>query len=462
MKANLYELGQDLKHPYQRALLLIAAIPLFPEYISFFLVIAAAVFALQDLRQNPREIRIGFIGKALLAYAGYMTLSCIYSSNRLQSAAIAIMWWFFFVVYLIVANLLTDTDRVDGFLLCITAVAGIVGLIACIQYRLNFFLESNTGSTWDWLDQIVFRHIPFKFTQLDYYLRAYSTFPNPNMLAQYLVMVAPFVACFNFIERRESLRMFSRICLFLTFAGILFSFSRGGYIALIVLAMGLILLNLRHRFAAVSLYVISAILFLPEEVINRLFSIRGGITSSGIIADGVIDSIGGSITTSEIINNSGAEFAVGDRWRMWFESITCFLERPLFGYSAGTDTTWALFEQAGLSFPHAHNIVLQILLEGGIIALAIMALLGFKTVKNAIELMRNGYSASFWVGFAILSFAVCFLLHGMVDYPLTTPRLVCCFITILGIAEQSVRVFTARGISVRRHIRSRLKKRKSA
>ena len=67
MKANLYELGQDLKHPYQRALLLIAAIPLFPEYVSFFLVIASAIFALQDLRQNPRTIRIGFIGKVALA-----------------------------------------------------------------------------------------------------------------------------------------------------------------------------------------------------------------------------------------------------------------------------------------------------------------------------------------------------------------------------------------------------------
>lgn len=454
MKANLQQFTQDLKHPYLRALLLIAITPLFPEYITFLLVIFAIFFTVKDLRENPRSIHIGTIGKLLLVYSAYLTITCLYSENKFESVAVAAMWWFFFLVYLIVSNLLTDTDRMDAFLLCITAVAGAVGLIACIQYRLNFFLKENIGSLWEWLDTIVFAHIPFRFTQLNYFLRAYSTFPNPNMLAQYLGMAVPFVACFNFIERRDSLRLFSRICLFLTFAGILFSFSRGGYIALLILAVALILLNIRHRFATVSLYIVSTLLFLPEEIINRLFSIRSGLSSSGAIADGMLDSInsGASITTSDIINNAGAEFAVSERWKTWMESLRLFSEQPLFGYGVGTDTTWTLFEKAGISSPHAHNIILQLLLEGGLIALILMMFIGIKTVKNAVELMQNGYSHSFWIGFAILFFAVCFLSHGMVDYPLTTPRLVCCFITILGITEKSVYLFASRRICVRHHL----------
>ena len=461
MKANLQQFSQDLQQPYLRALLLIAIIPLFPEYLSFLLVIPAFLFAIQDIRQNHRTLRIGTVGKLLFLFTSYMTLTALYSEHSLKSAAIAAMWWFFFLVYVIVSNLLTDEDRVDAFLLCITAVAGAVGFVACVQYRLNFFFKENIGSVWGWLDAIVFEYIPFRFTQLDYFLRAYSTFPNPNMLAQYLGMVAPFVACFNFIERREPLRLFSRICLFLTFAGILFSFSRGGYIALLLLAVALIVLNIRHRFATVSLYVISTVLFLPEEIINRLFSIRSGLSSSGAIADGVLGSLdsqvnGGSITTSDIINSAGAEFAVSERWKTWLEALRLFGERPLFGYGAGTDTTWTLFEKAGISAPHAHNLVLQLLIEGGAVALVLMLLIGIKTVKNAVELMRNGYSQSFWIGFAILFFAVCFSVHGMVDYPLTTPRLVCTFITILGITEPSIYVFSSRSINVRRHLRSRL------
>lgn len=464
MGITLQQFRMDLKESWQRALILIALVPLFPEYISFFLVIGAAIFACKDLRQNSRPIRIDLIGKLLLAYTCYMALTCLYSSQPLHSLAITAMWFFFFTVYLIVTNMLTDADRFDGFLLCLTAVAGAVGIIACIQYRLNFFLDNNTGSLWGWLDKIVFDIVPFEITQLHYALRAYSTFPNPNMLAQYLVMVAPFVACFNFCERRHDLRYFSRICLFLTFAGILFSFSRGGYVALLLLCVGLIILNIRHRFATVSLYVVSALLFLPEEVVNRLVTIRKGIANSGTIANNAINStVAPEVnTTTDIINSSGAEIAVGERWKMWLESFSAIGERPLLGYGAGTQTTWELFDKADIHSVHAHNIVLQILLEGGFIALIIMALIGFKVIKNSIELMRDGYNNSFWIGFAVFGFAVCFLAHGMVDYPLATPRLVCIFITLLALCERSTSLYVGRAIHVRRHIRARIKRRKQS
>ena len=447
MKTNLKELVVDLKLPYLRSLLLIALIPLFPEYISFVLAIGAFIFARQDIRQQNKRIHLGTIGKLLLIYCSYMTLTCFFSNYKLQCGAAAAMWWFFFFVYVVVVNLLTDEDRLDAFLMCITAVAGVIGLIACIQYRLNFFVDNNYGSVWRWLDELVFPLIPFNMTLSIYQIRAYSTFPNPNMLAQYLVMVVPFVTCFNFIERRQELRLFSRICLFLTFAGILFSFSRGGYLALLVLSIALIVLNIRHRFSAVTLYVVSALLFLPEEVMTRLISVHDGVTSSSIIAETVLGSIDSTVpldSTSEIIANASSDVAVSERWEIWFEAIKRIFERPFFGYGVGTEPTANMMEQIGVSSPHAHNIVLQLLLEGGIFALVLMCLIGFQTIKYGFSLFRRGYTASFWVGFAILAFAVGFLLHGMVDYPLTTPRLICCFVTVLGIVEQSVDIYSNR------------------
>lgn len=455
MKTNLKQLYIDLKLPYLRSLILIAVIPLFPEYISFLLAIGAFIFAWQDIRRQEKKVKLGGIGKLLLIYCTYMTLTAFFSSHRLQCFAAAAMWWFFLLVYLVIVNLLTDEDRTDAFLMCITGVAGIVGLIACIQYRLNFFVDTNFGSIWSWLDELVFPLVPFNITQDAYQIRAYSTFPNPNMLAQYLVMVAPFVTCYNFMERRKELRLFNRICLFLTFAGIMFSFSRGGYVALLVLLIALIIINMRHRFAAVSLYIVSALLFLPEEVMTRLFSVRTGIASSSEIAGTVIGAIDSPIppvtsapavpsapsTGSQIIANAGTDAAINERWEMWFESIKRILERPFFGYGVGTEPTAHIMENIGIGSPHAHNIILQLMLEGGIFALILMCLIGFQTVKKGIRLMRSGYTTSFWVGFAVLGFTVGFILHGMVDYPLTTPRLICCFMTILAIVEQSVYIY---------------------
>ena len=95
MKSNLQEWIIDLKTPYLRALLLIALIPLFPDYTSFFFAIGAFVFALQDIRQRQSKIRIGTIGKLLLAYCSYVTITSFFSEHQLQCIAVAAMWWFF-------------------------------------------------------------------------------------------------------------------------------------------------------------------------------------------------------------------------------------------------------------------------------------------------------------------------------------------------------------------------------
>lgn len=465
MKEALCKATDALKQPYFCALLLIACVPLFPEYFSFVLVIAAVAFARKDLMLQKRKWHIGIIGKFLIAYCCYQTLSSIYSTHWTSTLAISFMWWYFVLAYLVIVNLLTNAQRVDRFLMCMTAIAGTVGLIACIQYRINFFIEDNVGNTWQWLDNIIFKALNgfgIEIFYLNYGVRAYSTFSNPNMLAQYLVMAAPFVACYNFMEQRTKRnRLFSRTCLFLTFAGVMFSFSRGGYLAIAILAVALIILNIRHRFTEVFLYIVSAVLFIPDEVVNRMFTIKKGISDSNTISNNLMSfpstntgasHAASSESTAELIHKAGAESAVGERWEIWMESIKRFLDRPLFGHGAGTQTTFDIFEAINIQAPHAHNIILQLLLEGGIIGLSIMSCIGFLVVRHGILILRCKDTAAFWMGFSILAFGVCFMAHGMVDYPLMAPRLVCFFITILGIMDQTVQVYLPNRIVKRRKI----------
>lgn len=414
MKTNFKQLFVDLRLPYLRSLLLISLVPLFPEYLSFFLVIGAWIFALLDKKKNGEKWYLGYIGLGLLAYCVYMTFTCLISTHPLQSVLIAAMWWFFFTVYIIVKNLLTTEDRMDAFLMCITAVAGVVGFVACIQYVFNLLSDVNVGSLWNFLDKPIFKLVPFNLTiDLDYGTRAYSTFANPNMTAQYLVMIIPFVVCFNFIQRRENLRIFARISLIFACAGVVLTFSRGGYLALIVLAVALVILNIRHHFATILLYGVIGLLFIPKQVFERVASFDGG-----------------------------------ERTEIWTESFARFLDKPFMGYGVGTDTTAAIFERIGIDAPHAHNLVLQLLLEGGIIALLIMLFIGFLTVKNGFRLMKGGFSNAFWVGFGVVGFAATFCIHGLVDYALTVPRLICIFVTILGITEQVVTLHGTKSLPI--------------
>lgn len=456
MKTSLRQIGQDLRTPCQKAMLLLALIPLFPEYISFFLVIASAIFAWKDLKQSGRPIQVSFMGKLLLAYIAYMVITLVYSKNRMSTLLTILMWAFFFIVYLILNNILSDTDRYDSLMLYITGVAGCVGFIACCQYRIGFYTNGNPIQLWEWLDNIVYQYLPIDISHTPYKLRACATFSNPNVLSEYLSAVAPFVVYFNFYERRKELRLFCRVCLFLTFGGILFSFCRGGYLALLVLCIALIVLNIRHRFASVSLYSIGALLLLPDEVVERFLTIIPGVKVGGVIVDNAAS--GGTIgTTADIINGSAADFATNERFRIWMQSLTSFLENPVLGHGAGVETTNTILTEAGIKAIHTHNIVLQLLVEGGLIALIIMLLIGAKVIKNGIELMRNNYGYAYWIGFAVLGFAACFIIQGMVDYPLMTPKLVCNFMTIIAIAERSNILYPGKGIEVRSRIRQRLK-----
>lgn len=435
MKTHISQFFADIHQPYLRALLLLALVPLFPEYLSFVLVLGALFFAIKDIRQDHRALKMGTIGKLLLAFCAYQTFTCIISTHPLQSLGTSLMWWFFLLAYLALINLLIDRDRLDTFLLYLTSVAALVGLIACIQYRINYFSDSYAGNPWRWLDELVYPYIPFNIVELNYFDRACSTFDNPNILAKYLVMVAPFVACFNFIERRNNLRIYSRICLFLTFAGVIFSFSRGGYLAIIALAMALIVINFRKKFAAISLYVVSALLFLPSEVVNRLFTIKDGVGISSNIVGGNSNAHQVAlppVSASQAIANN----AVSERWQIWEQAFTKFFDHPIFGYGAGTQPSYEIFHEIGIKAAHSHNIVLQLLLEGGIIALLIMGTIGFQTVKNGLSLLFSHQKEAFWIGFGILGFAACFLIHGMVDYPFSTPKLVFTFFTMMALAEQ--------------------------
>ncbi len=475
MSTNLKQFRADLTQPWLKSFILIALVPLFPEYISFLLVIPAVILAWVDIRKNGRAVRLGFIGKLTLVYIGYMFITTLYSRNFLHSLATVAMWAFFFLVYLLIYNLLTDADRCDSLLLCLTAVAGAVGLIACCQYRIGFFTQSNPIEFWGWLDKIVFEYIPLRIENPKYLLRSCSTFNNPNILAEYLMTIAPFVVYFNFCERRKDIRVFCRICLLLTLCGVLFSFSRGGYMALIVLCLALIVLNFRRRFAAVTMYLVSAFILVPDEVVKRLISIIPGIKVGGKVLDSVTggsdkaaqdlgNAVTGAIngnpppavtTPAEIINNSTADMAINDRFRMWLECLGHISERPLFGYGAGIQNTWDMLGENNIYAVHAHNFILQILMEGGLVALSIMGLIGFAVIRYGIKLMRNGHSRAFWMGFAVLMFASSFILHGLVDYPLLTPKLVGNFMMILAIIDRSTALYADKGLPLRRSVSHR-------
>ena len=86
MITNLKQFVIDLKSPYLLSLLLISLVPLFPDYITFFLILAALIPFYKDMKNRQAKPTINTIGKLLFIYCGYLTLTCIISTDPFQSA----------------------------------------------------------------------------------------------------------------------------------------------------------------------------------------------------------------------------------------------------------------------------------------------------------------------------------------------------------------------------------------
>lgn len=410
MKLIFAKTREAFSHPYFCALFFMAIIPLLSEYLAFVSVIIAAGFALKELKQEKCAVRVGAIGKLLIVFCAYQTLTCLISIHPIHSLLVSLMWWFFFAGYLVIVNIVVNKHRLKNLLFLITVVAGIVGIIAFVQYQINVATNSNTYSVWQWLDEMIYPLIQFDIiNELPYGARAYSTFSNPNLMAKYLVMVAPFVAAYNFIEKRKWFKIIGRLCLVFTYAGVIYSFSRGGYLAMILLGIALVIIHLRKKILSILIYTATTLLLLPSAVLERL----------------------------------GAMNKIGERELIWQHSLNWITASPFYGYGAGTQPTFTLLQELNLKSPvaHAHNVVLQLLLEGGIVALLLMGAIGFKTIKDGVVLMLCKHEETFWIGFAICGFAVMFLTHGMVDNPFSTPKLVINFIACLGIIEQGYALY---------------------
>ena len=161
-----------------------------------------------------------------------------------------------------------------------------------------------------------------------------------------------------------------------------------------------------NRITPLALCLAAAISLVPEAILSRFLSIGQG----------------------------GTDFAIIERFEAWDIAIRTIIITPLFGLGPGISNFWEQLQIAGVGAPHAHNLILQLLVEGGFIALFIMCMIAIRMLQNSLELANRNRRDS-GLGNAVVMFVVAFVVYGMVDYPFLSPKLVGNFLTIIGFAD---------------------------
>lgn len=213
MKALVTDIRNHLRQPWLLSILFIAIIPIFPEYISIPLAGASLWAAARDAKQRRSTLAVGTLGKLLLVFMLYMALGVFYSANPFNSVSTLSMWVIMFLIYVSMTTVLCNKQRLDTALFSISLVAGIVGLISCFQYGLNLVFGGVPQQFWAWIDKVLYQWFPMPLNLSDFGMRVSTTFNNPNIAAEYFIMVLPLVIYYAFSGRRSRIRILCRCCL---------------------------------------------------------------------------------------------------------------------------------------------------------------------------------------------------------------------------------------------------------
>lgn len=399
---------------------------LLPEYVLPVLCLAAAIAALRGrMPFAPTE-------KAALAFYAWVLVGVAYSGARVSALATVFLWGFFFLGWRGARRTVDTAPKLDAMLFCGAVSGGVAGGIGILQMVLFHYgayirkpLKTCLNPFWHLLDSAVARFAvrlwPEKFAFLlqrtDFIAirdRAAGTFTNPVFFAVFLCMMLPLCAFGVFYFHSRARRLISLLCMGLTLGGIACSYSRGPYLALVV--------------------VFAVLLFYGRRAAWKLLcALAVAVAGLSVAAGGVFRRLLTLLHPEDISVNTHAEV-----WRACFDMLR---GHWLFGYGTGVDNVRrALHETYHVKQPHAHNILLEILLENGVVGAALFCGMLLLLAVRLIRMAKQGGKAR-GLAVTLLASVAGFCACGMTDDLFYGMKPLCCFMLVLGLSECAVHLY---------------------
>lgn len=335
-------------------------------------------FLLKFLR-GKRTVRFEWLDLCVLLFMAVMLFAGLFSAVPSASLKPVAIFLSFMLWYFLIANLIRSWEWVERTVSSLLCSATLVALYGVYQ---NFFV----GAVTTWQDVGMFSDISG---------RVVSTFENPNVLAEYLILCFP-IAAARLLEAKTKRRRLVSLCVCgVLGACLVFTWSRGAWLGLLI-GLFLFFLFFSDKTLVAVLLGFCAVPFLPfvlpESITNRFLSI-------GNLAD---------TSTSY-------------RVHIWQGVLKMLRDHFLGGIGVGVDVfhkVYPLYSLSGIeSAPHSHNLYLQVLVECGIFGLLMFLILLIVYAQYGFTRLSKPMNPRYRLLFAgIFCGVVAVLAQGMTDY----------------------------------------------
>ncbi len=329
--------------------LIMVCLPVFGTSVCITLCILLALSQwLQRFYGTIGKTRLDYIDLLLAAYIALCLISSLFSFSVSDSLRVSAMWIIMFsTVFIIIRNVRSRRDLVMSlsWLMIGAVIAGVIGLY---QY-----LSGQVDTTWT--DTTLFQNLD---------IRIYSTFANPNVFGEFLLLVIPLAAGLGIYFNKWKYKIACFGTLALSLIALALTYSRGCYVGLVVTV--LVFLWMYNKKILGILLVVGTpvgIMMLPQNMIDRILSMVN-------LAD--------SSTSYRLKIYEGS-----------FELLKTYWPSGLGIGEAAFNYVYPFFGIQGIVAPHTHSLFLQLMTSFGIAGLVYFAFLMFVYHRNIISFEKR-------------------------------------------------------------------------
>lgn len=335
-----------------------------PSIFKPFIALLIVAILIQWMRSRETQKGWGRAALLVLAYGLVVFTSLLYAVNYSTAANAASDFAKNGVITVLLVIIIQNRSTFRGAMWVLVIAGIITGSISVFQYLTKTFANAYGG-----LGQAEILNI---VTGVDDY-RISGPIGDPNFYAQILVVIVPLAFQFMLSEKKLILRALAAWSLAVCGLSIIFTFSRGGAVALgVVLICLLIYRRLRPlELILIALLIIAMAAFLPEQYNARLNAMTQIVT--------------GQTDVREEASLRGRLSELSVAWKM-------FSQHPLIGVGVGNYPQYyqSYSRQIGLD-PRTenrepHNLFLEVAAETGIIGLFVffmVLIFSFQAIHQA-------------------------------------------------------------------------------
>ena len=328
----------------------------------------------------------------IAVFIGFTVISALTSADIMSSLKILMIYILFTLAYVLVVNTIKTRSQWTALIILFVIASTAVALYGIWQ---NFFLDTTTQS---WVDEEMFSDIK---------KRVFSTLDNPNVLGEYFIMLIP-VAFALLLKMRGSMqKVLYTVCNTLMFLCLLYTWSRGAWLGVVIGIVFFILLKDRRWLVICIAGLLLMPSVLPVSVMERLMSIGN-------------------------VKDSSTAYRVS----IWLGSLKMLQDYWICGVGLGSDAFLAVYPRyalGGADFAlHSHNFYLQWIVDLGIVGIFVyigIIITGFKkiaSVKEKNSVLKNVMLA--------MSGALCgYLFQGLAENLWYNYRMILVFWIYFGI-----------------------------